>query len=123
MPHHPSDNLYAVVGGHLVAVDVASGAESWRTRLPSGGTYVASLLVRDGLVFVGTKGIIHCFDAADGRVLWTNELKGLGYGTIFLGSSGDTQAAAVAQQQSQQASNQAAMVAAQTAAITAATSG
>lgn len=96
---HPSDCVFGVVGGHVVSVELATGTEVWRTRIPKGSTYVASVLVRDGCVVVGCGGRLHCFDAHHGTLLWTNELKGLGYNTVFLGSSGDAQAAAIAAQQ------------------------
>ena len=98
-PAHPSDCIFGVVGGHVVSVELATGEEQWRTKIPGGSTSsVASVVVRDGLVVVGSRGVLHCFDGQTGARLWSNELKGLGYGNIFLGSPGDAQAAAVVQQ-------------------------
>ncbi len=93
----PSDTslIYAFVGGSLVCLHAATGQEVWRSKVPNGTSTIASVLVREGVVFLGIKGVIHCFDAYTGAIRWTNELKGLGYGTVFFGESGDTQAAAV----------------------------
>jgi outer membrane protein assembly factor BamB len=92
---HPSDCLFCTAGNHLVSVELATGTEVWRTRIPNGGTSIASILVRDGCVVVACAGRMHCFDAASGTHLWTNELKGLGYGAVFVGPSSGAQAAAV----------------------------
>jgi outer membrane protein assembly factor BamB len=92
---HYTECIYGFTGGHLTCLEITTGRELWRSQVPSGSAYVASVLVRDGLVFLGINGVIHCFDASNGTKLWTNELKGLGYGNIFLGSAADTHTAAI----------------------------
>ena len=118
----PTTLIYAYLNHNLICLHLATGEEVWRTKLPKSGSYVASLLVQDDTVIVGVNGVVHCVDAYTGQLRWTNELKGLGYGNIFLnaatpqaaairGSADDTaiQAAAIA---AQSASTQAAINAA-----------
>lgn len=116
----PTTLIYAYLNHNLICLHLATGEEVWRTKLPKSGSYVASLLVQDDTVIVGVNGVVHCVDAYTGQLRWTNELKGLGYGNIFLNAA-TPQAVAI-----QAASNQAAIMVAQTAstqaAITAATS-
>jgi hypothetical protein len=39
-------------------------------------------------VFAHTEGKLHCLDLADGRILWSNDLRGYGYGIASLGFPG-----------------------------------
>lgn len=86
------DNLVIGIGGHAVALDAASGAEIWRTKLKGGDFVTVSLVGRH--VFAGAGGELFCLDAAGGQILWRNRLKGLGTGLIAFASTDD--AAAVA---------------------------
>ena len=94
-----SKRIFAYVGRHVTCVDLDTGAELWRTSIPSSSYHVGSLVVQNGRVVVRSSGVLHCLDAATGNLLWTNTLKGLGYGNIFLAGSASTQqtAAIVAQ--------------------------
>ena len=91
MPDNPNF-VYAYAGGHVTFVDITSGVEVWRTPVPGGISFVASLVQRKDVLILGHKGRLHGFDAATGNLLWTNELRGLGYGTVFLANAGDEQA-------------------------------
>ncbi len=94
MSQNPN-HIYAYVGGHVTCVDITSGQEVWRTPVPGGTSFVASLVTRDNAVILGHRGRMHGFDAATGNLLWSNDLKGLGYGTVFLANAGDGQATSV----------------------------
>jgi outer membrane protein assembly factor BamB len=69
-----------------VAIDAASGAEIWRTRLK--GADVVTVSVVANRVLGGTKGEVFCLDPATGTILWHNRLKGLGTGIVAFTSSG-----------------------------------
>ncbi|WP_181705506.1 PQQ-binding-like beta-propeller repeat protein [Chthonobacter rhizosphaerae] len=70
--------VFAATGyGELVALDAASGAEVWRSRLtgPARGAPTAS----GGKVFVVTRSnSVHAVDAATGKILWTGTTSGSG---------------------------------------------
>lgn len=89
-----ADRLFIGIGGHIVAVDAASGTELWRTHLK--GSDVVTVSIAGNRVFGGTKGELFCVDTATGEILWNNKLKGLGTGIVAFGASGAEIAAAVA---------------------------
>ena len=62
-------------GSNVVALDPATGKEVWRQPTP--GTYFASHIAIDGgtVVSVNFDGVVRAFATADGRPLWTRELK------------------------------------------------
>lgn len=65
----------------VAAVSKANGAILWTTKLPGGigGEFVT--VTCDGeKVFVHSGGQLFALDLTDGQVLWTNELRGYGYG-------------------------------------------
>lgn len=105
----PSDLVYLGVKAHVTAIDRTTGRTSWQTKLkvgltPSGDSFV-SLLVDEGLVYAHTRGQMFCLDAANGDVLWQNELDGLGYGIASLAVEGRASAGApaIAHRKQQQA--------------------
>jgi outer membrane protein assembly factor BamB len=86
--------LYLGVGGHVVAVDAATGEEVWRTRLKM--TTFTTVWTDGKRVYAGALGEIYCLDAAAGTILWRNPLKGLGRGVVAFPGSGLEVGAAVA---------------------------
>lgn len=63
------------------AVSRANGQVLWTTKLPGGlgGDFVA--VACDGeRVFAHSSGQLFCMELSSGRMLWTNELRGYGYG-------------------------------------------
>jgi outer membrane protein assembly factor BamB len=88
------DTLYLGVGGHVVAVDAATGEELWRTKLKM--TTFTTVWTDGKHVYAGALGELFCLDAAAGTVLWRNPLKGLGRGIVAFPGSGLEAAAAVA---------------------------
>lgn len=86
--------LYIGLGGKVVAIDRATGAEIWRCKLRS-ATFV-TIAVEPDAIYAGANGELFCIDPATGSIRWHNKLKGLGTSVIaFGGSSSSTVAAAV----------------------------
>jgi outer membrane protein assembly factor BamB len=72
------DLVYVGIGGHVVALDVATGTERWRTKL-KGSDLVC--VVSDGArLYAVARGEVYCLDGTLGTILWQNRLKGLGIG-------------------------------------------
>lgn len=104
-----SNLVYLGTKAHVTAIDRTTGRTFWQTKLkvglsPSGDSFV-SLLVDEGLVYAHTYGQLFCLDAANGDVLWQNELEGLGYGIASLAVEGRASASppAIAHRQQRQA--------------------
>jgi outer membrane protein assembly factor BamB len=88
-------HLYMATNGFVAAVDPATGREVWRTALKDGAALFSStlgsdvcILEHEGRVFAGCKGHLFCLDGASGRVLWHNDLKGLGHDDVTLAMAG-----------------------------------
>jgi outer membrane protein assembly factor BamB len=78
----------------VAAISKQDGRLLWKTELPgalSGNDFV-TVLAEKGRVFAHTQGKLHCLDLADGKVLWSNSLKGYGYGIASLCLPGGTAA-------------------------------
>lgn len=82
---NPADLLLLATKNHVVALHKDTGQVLWKTKLSSGwvGDFV-TLLADDQLVFAHARGAVSCLELATGKILWTNELKGLGYGLASL---------------------------------------
>lgn len=87
--------LFLGVGGHVVAIDAATGEETWRTRLKA--TTFTTVWSDGNRVYAGAQGELFCLDAATGQVLWHNPLKGLGRGIVAFPGGGVEAALAAAQ--------------------------
>lgn len=86
--------LYVGLGGHVVAIDRATGAEIWRCKLRSSSFVTIS--VEADAIYAGANGELYCVDPATGSIRWHNRLKGLGTSVVaFGGSESSTVAAAV----------------------------
>ena len=94
------DFVYVGIAGHVVALDVATGTERWRTKLKGRDVVV---LTSDGVrLYAMARGEIYCLDGAVGTILWQNRLNGLGLGlaTVVSGMpAADGSGMAVAQAQ------------------------
>jgi outer membrane protein assembly factor BamB len=89
--------LYIGLGGHLVAIDRATGAEIWRTKLRSSS--FVTIAVEPDAIYAGANGELYCVDPATGKIRWHNRLKGLGTSVVaFGGPAQGTVAAARAAQ-------------------------
>jgi len=90
-----ANRLYIGVGGHVVALDSATGTELWRTKLKT--STLTTVWFDGGRVYGGAQGELFCLDPATGHIQWRNRLKGLGLGVVaFPGSPQEAVAAAQA---------------------------
>lgn len=90
---NPADLLLLATKNHAVALHKDTGEILWKTKLPGGfGGEFVTLLADDQLVFTHARGFISCLELATGKLLWTNELKGLGYGLASLAFAGGASA-------------------------------
>jgi len=74
--------IYIGIGGHVVAVDRATGTEIWRARLRTGA--VVNLAGDDRSLYASAQGELFCLDPMTGTVLWKNPLRKLGIGLVSL---------------------------------------
>lgn len=90
-----SKALHVGVGGHAVAIDAATGAEIWRTKLESSS--LVTVHESGSRLFAGAGGHLFCLDAASGEILRRNKLPGLGTGLVGFTSTSAESPAAVLQ--------------------------
>lgn len=65
----------------VAAISRIDGRELWSTELSGGmGQGFVTLLSDGAQVFAYASGHLHCLDLATGRIIWTNEMPGYGYG-------------------------------------------
>jgi outer membrane protein assembly factor BamB len=101
------DMIFIGFSKHVVALDRATGTLLWKWVAPKGKAYPAVLLDGDRLI-VSLMGYTYCLDPFSGRVMWQNELPGLGVGVACIATTrGNTDsrimaAAAEAEQQQHQ---------------------
>jgi outer membrane protein assembly factor BamB len=77
----PQEIILIGIKHSVSAVSKADGHALWTTKLPGGlgGDFVT--VASDGeRVFAHSSGQLFCLDLWSGRLLWTNELRGYGYG-------------------------------------------
>lgn len=77
---HIEGFVFVGVGGHVAALDRATGIEIWRTKV-KGGDFV-NVTVDGENLYATTQGEIFCLDRSSGEVRWHNKLKGLGLGLV-----------------------------------------
>jgi outer membrane protein assembly factor BamB len=80
-----SDVLYIGIGGHVVAIDRATGTERWRCKLRS--AHFVTISVQPDAIYAGAHGELFCVDPATGTVRWKNRLKGLGTSIVAFDDS------------------------------------
>jgi outer membrane protein assembly factor BamB len=80
------DMIVIGIGGHVLALDRATGQEVWRTKLK--GSDFVNVVVDGREVFATSRGQLYCLDSSTGTVSWQNELKGLGWGLVSIAGSG-----------------------------------
>jgi len=98
-----AERVFIGVHGTVVALDVSSGTELWRTPL-KGGDFV-TVAELDRAVVAATKGEVFALDPSSGAVIWHNKLKGLGLGFVTIAGGGQASGAAASQRRRQQASS------------------
>ena len=74
--------IYIGIRGTVLALDRSNGAEIRRADL-RGSDFVNVVLDGDR-VLAATKGELFCLDSTTGKILWNNELKGLGRGLMTI---------------------------------------
>lgn len=91
--------IFIGIRGTVVALDSATGHETWRCDLP-GAHFVNVAVVASGL-YAATKGELFALDPGTGTILWSNKLPGLGIGLMTIAGAGQvpTAAAVIAAQQ------------------------
>jgi outer membrane protein assembly factor BamB len=105
------DLLFVGIKGHVVAIRKSSGAVVWSVRPGRGSTFVPIVQEGDRL-YTASGGEVSCLDAATGKLLWCNPLKGYGVGYAALAGAGFPTAAAALEQAAQDAAAGAVAVAA-----------
>jgi outer membrane protein assembly factor BamB len=80
-----TDAIYIGIAGAVLALERGTGAELWRASL-KGKDFVNVVLDGDK-VLAATKGELFCLDSTSGRILWNNELRGLGLGIVTVATA------------------------------------
>lgn len=91
MPRTPDRLLYVGIKGHVLALDRATGAEVWRTKLEGlrmRASDFVHLSLDDDQLYAATSGELYCLDRRTGMVRWHNQLTGLGTGLVSMVSDG-----------------------------------
>jgi outer membrane protein assembly factor BamB len=80
-----TSQLFIGIKGHVVAIDVATGEELWRTKMKGSG--LATVAVVGGHLYGAANGEVFRLDPSTGQIVWQNKLPGLGLGIVtFPGS-------------------------------------
>lgn len=85
MPRDVRTIVFVGIKHSVVALDMRTGEEIWRTKL-KGSDFVTVLWDGQGLV-AANSGEVFALDPESGAVLWHNPLKGMGLGLVSLASS------------------------------------
>ncbi len=77
-----SQLVFVGIKGSVIALHAQTGQQAWGVHL-SGANFV-NVQVLEGKVIAACNGEIFCLDAATGRTVWQNGLKGFGFGLATL---------------------------------------
>ena len=80
-----SNGVYVGLNGTVVALDRNSGNEVWRTNLGVQG-FVNVVLDGDRLLATA-RGEVFCLELVNGKIIWRNQLKGMGRGVVSIASA------------------------------------
>lgn len=83
--------LYIGSNGNVAAISPEDGREIWRTSVSASlltSHQDVCVLEHEGRVFAGTHGRIVALDGGTGRILWSNDLPGMGYNDVTLSIAG-----------------------------------
>jgi outer membrane protein assembly factor BamB len=68
----------------ILALDPATGAQKW--RMPNGGSYVPSILLYQGLLYMTNEvGVVTCAEAETGTAVWKERLPGIFFASPVAG--------------------------------------
>lgn len=88
-----NDILLLGLKNSVSAISKSNGCVMWSTELGGGmGTGFVTVLSDGKSVFAYSHGQLHCLELASGRLLWTNKLRGFGYGLASLSLPGGASA-------------------------------
>lgn len=100
-----ADLVFVGFNRRVAALQRESGEIVWEWKAPNGTSYV-SLLLDGGMLIVSVDGYMHGLEAATGKQLWHNPMKGFGTGVAAMvsekGMSSNPMTAAAAEQAAQQ---------------------
>ncbi len=105
-----SDLLFIGIHGSVVALSRATGQLLWATKLKAGD--FVNVVLDENRLLATTYGEVFCLDPLNGRVLWHNELKGLGRGLATIATVKSPQETAAVLAQKRRSDEQAAAAAA-----------
>ena len=84
-----NDLIFLDLKSRVSALTKSDGHILWTTQLAGGlGDGFVTLNCDGKHVYACTKGKLHCLDLFSGRILWSNELKGFGFGIASICISG-----------------------------------
>jgi len=75
----PIGVIYCSSNSNVCCIRKMDGTDVWRTTVT---TDASALLVEDNFVFTAGRGKVNALDAGTGKILWMNDLPGLGYGLV-----------------------------------------
>ncbi len=82
---NPNDILVLAIKQSVMAICRADGSILWTTRLEGGAGHAFITLVSDfRYVYATCNGVLHGLELQTGTVVWSNPLKGFGYGIASL---------------------------------------
>lgn len=82
------DHVYLGIHKHVLCIDKRTGREIWRTELKR--SHLVTVTVSDDIILAHAGGHLFGLRAADGSILWKNELPGLGYGYCVIATDAST---------------------------------
>lgn len=86
---NPDEILLLGLNRSVTAISRADGSILWCTTLPeSSANSFVSVVSDRRQVFATCHGVLYCLDLRTGDLLWTNPLKGYGYGIASLSLPG-----------------------------------
>lgn len=78
---NPTDVVFVALKKQVAALNKSDGAILWTTQLPGAmGDGFVTLTCDDTRLYAFTQGQMHCLDVISGNILWSNKMKGFGYG-------------------------------------------
>ena len=84
----PRNIVLIGVKGAVLAFQRDTGAHLWATELKSSSNNFVTVASDETRVYAHTGGELFCLDLASGQTLWSDPLKGFGYGLASLALPG-----------------------------------